>query len=982
MSPIRSLISAARRHAPALLALAALGVGATPAEARLPCTPCAGIHVADPAAAAAALAGGPELPEEAVLFVKWRVAPAEAVAATAQALRAAGATPWLAFEFEAPAPLLDNLDALEAELRELARVAEEAGEDGWFQLVWTPGGAAPEASEYGFLIKRAAVAITGAHPGGQVATQPLAPDLDALRQLFDEELAPYLDAVALTPATEAETQAAALLLRELDPDGSVVIDGALQPERPLDALVAAAQGSEAGADATVFEWSRLDAEALRPLQVLAREFQGDLSPDSYSAPAGGSGSWSFVRGSDLGLRVIVRVPEGSPRVRLAFPDPQVHNPQRIDPAGGESLSIYGVRTGSGFELEIEAPATVVVLALERMSAAELEGMLGVSEEVTVSDIRQIPVGEILRRLQAFEDAQKRRIEHYQAVNTTHLRFQLGTGAQSAEATFQGDFFFRPDGGFDWAWNEFYFNGVKWRHSRIPEIPLIQPEKATALPVEITFTKEYRYSLRGTAEVDGRDCWVVDFEPAAAVETGTSLYQGTVWVDREIFARVRTRAVQLGLEGEVLSNEETVTFSPIDAAGQPAPWNEESFFLPLNVKGQQIWSILNATTVVEREINLTQVAINASDFEERRQVKLESDVTMVRDTEAGLRYLVVDEESGERVVQEELDPFRRFLVGGVFYDESQDYPIPLAGMNWLWFDFKDRGIQANVFFAGALANVAITDPSFLDSKWDAGLDAFGLAVPGTDTLYRSGDEIVEEDVEFIRPNLDFKLGRPIGNFTKLELEYELAYVNFGRGDDTAGDFEIPSDHLAHGLTLTGRYSRAGYRFRLAGSRHLRGEWEPWGFTGNPDFEADKDEFTRWNVGLGKTWHLPGFLKFGAEVEYVDGSNLDRFSKYEFGAFSNVRVHGYQSDKVRAEKALATHLTYGFDIGSVLRLDLVGDAAWATDEASGLDQELLAGLGVVGTLVGPWQTVINVDLGAAVAGPDDGFGLLLTVLKLFE
>jgi len=348
----------------------------------------------------------------------------------------------------------------------------------------------------------------------------------------------------------------------------------------------------------------------------------------------------------------------------------------------------------------------------------------------------------------------------------------------------------------------------------------------------------------------------------------------------------------------------------------------------------------------------------------------------------LVFMRVDEESGERVVQEELDPFRRFLVGGVFYDESQDFPIPLAGINWLWFDFKDRGIQANIFFAGALANVAITDPSFLDSKWDAGIDAFGLALPGTDTLYRDGDEILEEDVEFIRPNIDFKLGRPIGNFTKLELEYELAYVNFSRGDDTAGDFDVPSDHLSHGLTLTGRYNRAGYRFRLEGSRHLRGEWEPWGFAGNPDYEADKDEFTRWNVGLGKTWHLPKFLKFGAEVEYVDGSNLDRFSKYEFGVFSDVRVHGYQSDKVRAEEAFAAHLTYGFDLAQLLRLEIAGDAVFASDEATGLEDDLLAGLSLNGTDRGPWGTLVNFDIGVPVAGPADDLVINAAFLKLFR
>ena len=54
----------------------------------------------------------------------------------------------------------------------------------------------------------------------------------------------------------------------------------------------------------------------------------------------------------------------------------------------------------------------------------------------------------------------------------------------------------------------------------------------------------------------------------------------MWIGRELFARVKTRAIQLGLEGDVISNEETVYFKPLDASGLPAPWQRTSFFLPV------------------------------------------------------------------------------------------------------------------------------------------------------------------------------------------------------------------------------------------------------------------------------------------------------------------------------------------------------------------------------------------------------------------
>jgi hypothetical protein len=77
-----------------------------------------------------------------------------------------------------------------------------------------------------------------------------------------------------------------------------------------------------------------------------------------------------------------------------------------------------------------------------------------------------------------------------------------------------------------------------------------------------------------------------------------------------------------------------------------------------------------------------------------------------------------------------------------------------------------------------------------------------------------------------------------------------------------------------------------------------------------------------------------------------------------------------------------LSYGFDIGEVFRIDALVDAAWATDEATGLDNELLAGVGLQGSFIGPWQTVMSIDLGVPVEGPDDGFVAYVVFLKLFE
>ncbi|MEM7353111.1 MAG: hypothetical protein AAF657_20120, partial [Acidobacteriota bacterium] len=666
-----------------------------------PCRPCAGVRVASPQMILDGLAQAPKLEGEARLYVAWTAElDGSADRQAFEAVRSRGGTPWVIANFRTPQPVTQNADQLATELEALANLAREAGERAHFQIDWS-GDISAHPTDFAFLLKRAAVAVTGSRADARVIVGPIAPDPATLRTLYGEEIAAYADGIALEPAPRSTLDAAIATVRELDPGKPLVLDALPWPAEAARTVARAAEYATAGFGVTLFDRSAeatIPAADLAPLKLLAREFQGDLSYDPATLPRGAESAWTFVRGEDLGLRVIAETPAGSEQMELIFDDNQLRTPSTVDLSTGEEGSVFGQRrTQTGLALPIDEPGPVVLLRLVRMSAAELEGL---EERLEIADERQMPVEEILRRLQAFEDDQARRLTHYQAHNILHLRFQ--SGAASIEAAYSGDFFFRRGEGFDWAWDTFYVDGVEWKGKKIPELPLIQPEKAAVLPLEINFSKEYSYRLRGTDTVEGRDCWVIDFKPLAATP-GRGLYQGTVWVDRTLYARVKTRAIQLGLEGDVISNEETVSFQPVDSGGQPAAWSRESYFLPIKIVGQQLMSLLNATLPVETETVLSEIRINGADFDTKREQILASDVTMVRDTDKGMRYLVKDDE-GNRVVQESPDTDRYFLVGGVFWDESVDFPIPLAGINYLSLDWRNTGNQLNVFFAGPLVTV--------------------------------------------------------------------------------------------------------------------------------------------------------------------------------------------------------------------------------------------------------------------------------------
>ena len=985
--------------------------------AELPCRPCSGLRLypvaaAPPAADSSSPSSSPSqspagpaevaralkpggLEPGSPLLVAWEVplsGDAAATAATppidttaAATVRDSGATPWISLIFRTPPPLAQGAERLQAELRAAADVAAKAPAGTWFQVVWRPQSGDFSPSEYAFLLKRAAVTLTGAQTQARVVTQSLPDDPKLLQALYAEEIAAYLEAVALQPAAPEALDATIKTVQGLDPGRTIVLDALPVPAAgagdPAEMLAQAARNAARGIDLTLFrapglETGRLGA-VLSPLVVLAREFSGDLSYDPGSSPSGAEGAWSFVRGKDLALRVIVLA---SPRVEtltLRFADPQLRRPVRFPIGRQRVLPPSGQVAGDALELQVPSPGRVAVLGLDRPTAAELKG---VAEKVSVSSQREIPVEEILRRLQAFEDAQGRRLEHYSAVNTTSLRFQPAAGTNAIEATLQGPFFFDPKTGSDWAWETLYVNGVRWRGKTLPEIPLIQPEKAASLPLEIHFTKQYRYRLRGSAALDGRDAWVVDFAPAGADQSGR-LYQGTVWIDKQLYSRLRTRAVQIGLQGEVLSNEETLFYTPVDAAGQAAPWAAQSYVLPLRLVAQQILSVVNNTTVVERETRLTGVRINGPDFVEARKQVDASDVTMVRDTDKGLRYLVKNDQ-GERVVKEGFAVSKLFGAGGLFYDDALSYPLPLAGINYFSFDFKGTGQQVNVFYGGVLLLASAAQPRLFGSRFDVGASAFALAVPFTDTFYRNGREVKAEAVKQLPANVGFKLGHPIGNFVKVNGEYQILYFHYGKADNAAKNFVLPSDNFTHSFSLQTSFARSGYHLEASGSYNVRSQWDFWGLPGNTDYSKDNKSFLRWDAAASKNWYLPRFQKFGLEFDYSGGSNLDRFSKYQFGFFGGTRVHGYQSNSVRASSVYAGHATYGFEIGEAFRLDGVADAALATDRESGFDRKLLAGVGIAGSFMGPWQTLVNLDVGTPVAGPDKGFVLYLVFLKLFR
>ena len=946
--------------------------------AGMPATPCAGIEVADPLALERLLAESDPLSGDARLVVSWKVElDGTADASLPARLGARGVQPWLALTFRAPAPLAASGEALEREVSAAATIAGSAPAETRFMVVWSNLSQADPASrweQYAFLLKRAAAAIAGARGEPAVVTMALPPDESVLRRLYAAGIAAYIEALSLAPEAQASLAETLRVLAALDPGRPVILSGVPMRAPGVPALAAAADLASRGLAAVLFSAESLDATVLAPLLVMAREFAGDLAAGAAVQVSDGGRAWAFVRSNDLGQRLVVEVPETAGPVTVTIADGALRRPQVIALTPGTAPKISGFRVGrDAVDVTLSGAQPLTILRLDRLSAKELQGA---AEAQVVIGERSLPVEEILRKLQAREDAQARRLAAYIANVTEKLRYRSGTEVETTEVTTSGAYFFKRGEPPDWAWEKILLDGVRWQGQHPLELQRVQPQRAASLPLEISLTPAYRYRLLGVAEVLGRPCWVVGFEPSDPSQAA-GLYRGRVWIDRELFARVRSETVQIGLTGVVISNQETVDFSPVDAAGQAAGWQRDSFVLPTRSTGQRLERVAGFTVQVERSVTMEDININPSDFEARRHTAYRSEARMVRETPDGLRFLGKVAGSDTRSVEApDLDTF--FLVAGAFYDKSLDYPLPIVGVAYFTESLFGTGAQAQVL-ASPLISGSIAQPSLFGSRWTAGASLIGLMVMGDETQYRDGEEVKAETVKHGTAGLGLFVGRTLGNFAEIKLTYALAYDRFASAKDTADSFVVPQSTPTHTAGVEFAVRRWGWSFVAEGEASRRDQWSFWGMPGNPEYDPAQKEYARYRASIGKTFWLRESSKLSFQIDCLGGSDLDRFSKYGFGPLADSRVNGYQSGLITATTAGGVHVNYAFTAKDIIQLHLNGDAVWVTDKASGLDNRLLSGVGVGGLLMGPWETIVNFDVGVPVAGPANGITALILVLR---
>jgi hypothetical protein len=434
-------------------------------------------------------------------------------------------------------------------------------------------------------------------------------------------------------------------------------------------------------------------------------------------------------------------------------------------------------------------------------------------------------------------------------------------------------------------------------------------------------------------------------------------------------------VQTRLSAPVISNEEDQRYSPVTSIeGQPV-------FLLTTLSARQIVMIAGRNLLVERSVAFRDFKVNDAGFTESRVAARKSDHVMYRDTDKGLRYFV---KSGDtRIVSDRPTTKAKAAAIGVTIDPSFAFPLPIFGINYLNFAFRNPDTQFAMLFGGVLAAINIQRPKVPHTPFDASVDFFGIAVPSSDRRYDSAGEHPAERVITWPLTTGLNLGWQYTPFQKATFQYQFRFDGYHKDTTTSDAFVVPSTTTTNGLGGAYEYRRAGYSLVVNGAWYARSSWKAWGLFDPTQpgggLNAPERTYTRYSANLSRDFYLNPLQKLHLNGGYFGGDHLDRFSRYQFGLFDDTRIHGVPASGVRFDDLAMARGSYTFDLLQLYRLDLFLEQAWGRDLTVGRTWQPLTGVGFAVNVRAPYNTILRADVGHAFL-PKNYSGIGSTVVQV--
>ena len=646
---------------------------------------------------------------------------------------------------------------------------------------------------------------------------------------------------------------------------------------------------------------------------------------------------------------------------------------QLHPQTHEHIAL--LRCQPGDDLRVFPPQPVLervdltgALVLVRLAAPADERF---AEDVQVRAGRKLAVEEVIARHQAAARRQAALTGRVISSGTMTLTFEA-PGFAAPVTVNATTIVYADHGRTEVEQRDIRINGVGFQSHGVPRLPILEPERVASLPLVISLTDQYRYRLENDDIVNGVHCYVVSFEPTAA----GSLFNGRAWIAMDTFGIVRVAATQTGLRGAIISSEQLDQFREV----QPGVW------LLAHSDIRQIYEGASHRTPIHRRTTLADHLINPPDFEVRRAAAYASTSVMLRDTPQGYRYLrrvpaSAEDRSPTVIEVRKASTHVRTLAAGVIVDPNISVPLPFAGISYVDFDLFGTGTQFNGFFGGTYGQMAFSVPSILKSRWQLAGRAFGIVSSYNDRSFRGGQEIYDEAIRQRPAHASVWVLRPVTSRISVRAGYDLDYTRLRAAPETSAAFVVPADEIVHGARFTVEGQRGGWTGSIWWNPARRVGWREWG--SGSDYVPDHATFQRYGVAIAKSTVLSPRVVARVDAQWMDGQDLDRFSRYSFGTFEN-RLHGYPSALVRYDRGGIVRGALAWSAAKVLRLDGFADTAAVRDPGYGGGLRNYTGIGAAVEAPAPFGLLTAVEWGYGFRGvnADGGRGTHVVRVSVFK
>ena len=182
-------------------------------------------------------------------------------------------------------------------------------------------------------------------------------------------------------------------------------------------------------------------------------------------------------------------------------------------------------------------------------------------------------------------------------------------------------------------------------------------------------------------------------------------EGTVWIDRESFAKVKVQAVQTRIAAPIVSNEEIHTYEVVaNTEGTP-------IYVLTRQTARQTVLIAGRNLLLEKAARFSDFRINDASFAAAREAARQGERIMYRDTDQGLRYLV--KQGDRRVVSDRSTTHAKAMAIGVLVDPS--FAFPAADFRDQLPELRGRGAQRHAVCAAVWRRACCREPAATEDR---------------------------------------------------------------------------------------------------------------------------------------------------------------------------------------------------------------------------------------------------------------------------